>query len=479
MVDPRTVLSSPPQTRSFRSIVLRLWNSTVIWSWAFNGLRLGSGLLVLPLLLLLLTTSDLGFYYILLSLTAITPLLDLGLSISIGRNVNYAMGGAKELRAFGLRSEDLGDGQPNYPLIWKLLHTTRALYRLLALLLLMVMGATGTYVVSLQVQETSYPLITWLSWGMALLSAVFELYFGWWGAFLSNMNQVLTCGRILFFAHAIKLILTCGFLLLGWGLLSVPTAGFIASFIARQLSRRATLKHLPAPTGPRPTRLEIVSLLRILWPNSWRAGLQISSGYLRNMISINLCSLAFGLSASAEYGLSFQIVGIIQGMAMVWTGVKWPLVGQYRARHDHAALRRLLWPRVWLQSITFIVLAVLAYELGPYLLQWLGSGKRMLPGGWFLLLLLTGFLETQLVFWTTLLSMGNRIPSLWPVVTTNVATLLLMLGLVSATVLGLGALVIAPLLMGSLFNYWFWAKAGAQSLQTSWWRFTFAKKGWA
>lgn len=478
MVDPRTVPTAEPPARSFRSLVLRLWSSAVVWSWAFNGLRLGSGLLLVPLLALLLPNPDFGFYYLLLHLTAITPLLDLGLSVSIGRSVNYAMGGATELRAFGLRSEDRGDDKPNYPLIWKLLATTQALYRLLALLLLVVMGALGTYVVSLQVQETSHPWITWLSWGMALLSAVFELYFGWWSTFLSNMNQVLVCGRILFFGHALKLILTCALLLLGWGLLSVPTAGFLTSFITRYYSRRATLKLLPAPVAASPARDEMLSLLRILWPNSWRAGLQISSGYVRNMVSVILCSTVFGLTATGEYSLSVQIVGIIQGMAMVWTGVKWPLVGQYRARHDHAALRHLLWPRVWLQSITFIVLAVLAYELGPYLLQWLGSGKRMLPGGWFWLLLLTGFLETQLIFWTTLLSMENRIPSLWPVVATNLLTLLAMLVLVKTMhdSLGLGALVLAPLLTGGLFNYWYWARAGARSLETSWLRFTFAKQ---
>jgi hypothetical protein len=477
MVDPRTVVSPEPQARSFRSLVLRLWNSTVVWSWAFNGLRLGSGVLVLPILLLSLSKPDLGFYWLLLKLTAISSLLDLGLSLSIGRSVNYAMGGAKELRAFGLQAEDLGDGKPNYSLIWKLLHTTRAFYRVLALFILVVMGAIGTYIVSQQVQETSHPVITWLSWGIAILSAAFELYFGWWSTFLSNMNQVLVCGRILFLGHTIKLILTCGFLLLGWGLLSVPTAGFITSFLTRYLARRAALKLLPAHDSTTTSRAEILALLRILWPNSWRTGLQIGSGYLLSLVSVVLCSTVFGLVATGAYGLSLQIVGLIQGMAMVWTGVKWPLVGQFRARHNHLALRRLLWPRVWLQSVTFIILAVLAYQLGPALLQWLGSGKQMLPGEWFLLLLFTGFLETQFAFWTTLLAMENRIPSLWPVVATNFVTLLLMLVLVNATTLGLGALVLAPLLTGSLFNYWYWAQAGAKSLQTSWLRFTFSKPG--
>jgi hypothetical protein len=473
MPDSCTAVRSKPPARRFTAFVARLWKSAVVWSWGFNGLRLASGLLMLPLLLRLLPNPDLGFYYVLLSLAAIAPVLDLGLSVSIGRSVNYAMGGAKELRAYGLEPRDLADGTPNSALLWKLLHATRALYRLLALVLFVALGIVGTYIVSLRVDETSQPSVTWLSWGAALLNAVFDLYSSWWNSFLRNMNQVLVSGRILFLAYALKLVLACGLLLLGWGLLSVPVAGLFSCLVIRQLSRRACLRALPSHTSAPPSRAETFSLVRTLWPTSWRAGLQNGSGCLTTSLYAIICLKIFGLAANAEYGLSLQIATIIQGMALVWTGVKWPLVGQYRARHDHTALRRLLWPRVWLQSITFIVLALIAYVLAPYLLQWIGSDKKILPSGWFLLLLFNAFLETQIVFWTTLLSMENRIPSLWAVVTTNAAALVLVLLLVNFTHLHLGAFVLAPLLAGSLFNYWFWAKEGARSLQTTWLQFTF------
>jgi O-antigen/teichoic acid export membrane protein len=474
MADDAFVAPAKPQRMRLSSLVSRLWSSTVMWSWGFNGLRLASGLLLLPLLVRLLSTADFGFYYVLLSLTSFAGVLDSVLSIAIGRSVSYAMGGAKELLPFGLQSGDTGDGQPNYKMLWLLLSTTRSLYRFLSLLYFVILGAAGTYIVSLQVHETSQPLITWLSWTFALASAVFDLYFSWWNSFLRNMNQVLISGRIDFLGYTIRLVLACGFLLAGYGLLSLPVAGLIASTITRQMSRRRCLNLLaPFPCSP-PSRAEVLGLLRTLWPNSWRASLQIGSSYLRTSVSVIICSLVFGLAANAEYGLSFQIATLIQGMALVWTGVKWPLVGQYRARQDYAALRRLLWPRVWLQSATFIVLAVLAYAFGPLLIEFIGSEKKILPDGWFLLLLFNAFLETQIVFWTTLLSMENRIPSLWPMVLTNAATLLLLLALVNFTPLGLGAFVIAPFLTGSLFNYWFWLKAGAKSLQTTWFRFTFS-----
>src|SRR5436190_13467698 len=111
-----------------RPIISRLWESSVAWSWALNALRLGSSLLLLPLLLQL-PTPDYGFYFVLLSLQAVVPLLDMGFLLSIDRAVSYAMGGATELQSQGLATGSRADGQPNRALLWKLLHVTRALYR--------------------------------------------------------------------------------------------------------------------------------------------------------------------------------------------------------------------------------------------------------------------------------------------------------------------------------------------------------------
>ena len=72
-----------------------------------------------------------------------------------------------------------------------------------------------------------------------------------------------------------------------------------------------------------------------------------------------------GLVEYAQYGLSGLLVGIISNMAMVWTTVKWQLIGQYRAQHDHVAMQRVLWPRFWLQHLTFLALAACGAPAGP------------------------------------------------------------------------------------------------------------------
>lgn len=459
--------------KNIQGIFSRLNNSAVVWSWAFNGFRLASGLFLLPLLLRKLPIEDLGIYYIFLRLIALTPIIDFGFSVSIGRYVSYAMGGATELKAQGIVPSE-GHLPPNFALLGRLSLSYQHLYRYLALATLVVLGICGTYNVGLNVLESSSPHLTWIAWGVTLLAATLEIYFGWWSAFLRGMNQVVLPAQLAVMGYALQLILAAGLLLWGYGLLSLPIASLVGTMSQRFLARRHCLKllgnHALAPQEPGEP-----SLLRLLWPNTWRVGLQFLSAYLGTAVPTLIFAGLSGSAAFAPYGVSLQIMGICAGMASVWTAVKWALVGQYRTRQDFAALRRMLWPRIWLQSATFVLLAGFAVIAGPVVLHWLSPDKELLPANWLFLLALTAFLELQFSFWTTLLSTENRIPSVWPTVVTNIVALLLFVVLIQATSLGFRALVLSPFLAGCLFSYWYWPLAGARNLQTRWFRFTFSR----
>lgn len=456
---------------SFSTVLRRMHNSAVVWSWAVNGYKIASGLLLLPILLKVLSKQDLGMYYVFVSLAALVPIIDFGLSVAINRFVSYAMAGATELKPQGLVSTDQ-QGPPNYPLVWRLLYTTQRLYGLIALIALVLLGTAGTGIVSLRVQETSSPQLTWIAWGLTLASVAAEIYVLWWATFLNGMNQVLLSARIVVFAYFVKLVLACILLLCGAGLLAWPMAGLVSSFLMWQLARPSCLRRLE---GSPPPGARSLALLRVLWPNSWRAGLQFLSAYLSTHANALICAKVFGLAASAQYGLSLQLVNAVYSMSIVWVTVKWPLVGQYRTREDYEGLRRLLAPRFRLEVLTFVILALAVFFLGPPLLRWHAADQEILPPMWFGFLLLNSFLELQFSFWGTLLSMENRIPSLWPTVATNVASLFLVLALLQWASLGIGTFVVGPLLMGCLFNYWYWAKTGASSLRTDWLRFTFSR----
>jgi len=449
-------------------IARRLGNSTVVWSWAFNFLRLASGLLLLPLLLRQLTKPDLGMYYVFLNLNAIVAVLDLGFSPTIGRFISYAMGGAQKLSAQGLASE-APHGEPNHGLLWELLGTARVFYGYLVLATVLLLGTLGSFMVSRSVAETSSPGFTWLAWSVSIAAIAAETYFNVWNMFLRSMNQVLKATRIYFLTYAIRFVLACLFLLWGGGLLSLPAASLMTSLLVWNLSRTACLRALSG--SPRPATVKWKEHFRTIWPNSWRLGLYFGGSYLSSNANVLLCSDVFGLEAAGRYGLSLQVISIAAGMAGVWTMVKWPFVGQLITRQDIPAVRRLLWPRLWLQVGTFMCLAAAAILAGPVLIRFIKSDKEFLPAAWMTLLALNGLFETHCSIWNTLISMWNKLPMLWPTLATNAVGLALNFIFVRMPDAHPGVLVLGPLLASAALNYWFWPGYGARTLNLSWFEF--------
>jgi hypothetical protein len=287
------------------------------------------------------------------------------------------------------------------------------------------------------------------------------------------MNEVVTAARIAVLATAIRLILAALLLICGWGLLSLPVAALFSSLIQRRLARRRCLELLAGQ--PAPDTVDVKRNLTILWPNSWRMGVYCVGGYLTLNANTAICLQLLGLAANARYGLSTQVLGIATGMASVWTIVKWPVVGQQLAQHDFQAIQRVLRPRLWLQNLSFLAMAGFLILCGPPLLERFGSGKQLLPSVWLGLLALNSLLEMQYTFWGTAIFLGNRFPFLWYSVTSNLLSLLLSLGLIHFSSLGLGALVLGPLISGCLFNYWYWPLYGARFVGTTLFRFLFGR----
>ncbi|MBI3875560.1 MAG: hypothetical protein HY300_06290, partial [Verrucomicrobia bacterium] len=443
-------------------LLARLWRTAVVWSWAYNALRLAAGFLLLPLLLRLLSTPDFGMHFVFQSVAALAMMLDFGFSGAVFRATCFALAGGTEWQSLGLPAAESNQSGPNRALLWQIVRATRLLYRWLALGSIVLLGATGTMLVAPRFAETSVPALTWMAWTVTLLGVAWELLASWWGVVLIAMNQVVLAARLNVLAYALKLALAAALLVAGAGLLSVPLAGLVASIVQRSLMRRACLRFmppedLPAQENPR-------ALLARLWPTSWRQGLMGLGTYGGNVATAFICMEVFGLAANARYGLSLQIMALMQGMAAVWTQVKWPLLSQQRARGDLAAMRRLFQPRLWLQLATFIGMAVVAIPVAPHFVKFIAASKEVLPVSWLALLALNALLDMHLSTWGTLITTENRVPVLWPMLVSTAASLTLMLSLINSTALGLGALVLAPLAVGCLFNYWRWPLEGARTL---------------
>ena len=454
----------------------RLANSTVVWSWVLNGLRAGSGVIVLPLVFRQLSKSDLGMNGVLFSLASLALIVDFGFGPTIDRFISYAMGGAKTLEAQGVPQRGAAH-EPNYELLWELLVATQKLYRYLTVILFFALGIGGTLMVEnlIRTEHTLHPefslLMPRLAWAVTFLSTLLDIYSNWWGVYLRGLNEVRAATKVAALAAIAKFALSVVLLLAGAGLLSLPIASMVSSFIQRRYARVKCLQLLP----PRPVmeHFDLKKHLAVMWPNSWRLGVQLMSTYMITQVNTLVCAHVYHLEASAKYTYSVQLMGYASMMASVWTFIKWPLIGQYQARHDHAMIRRVLWPRIWLQIGTFLVLGSGVLFVAPGLLHWIGKGKELLPVPWLACLMFSAFMDMQMSTCGTLIATGNRLPFIWPGIITNVASMILSLSLLRFTTLGPGAFVLGPILSNAVFNYWYWPPFAARGMKTTLFRFLF------
>ena len=454
----------------------RLANSTIVWSWVLNGLRAGSGVIVLPLVFRQLTKSELGMNGVLFSMAGLALIVDFGFGPTIDRFISYAMGGAKTLEAHGV-PERGEDHAPNYALLWELLVATQKLYRWLTVILFFTLGIGGTLMVErlIRAEHTLHPefslLMPRLAWAVTFLSTLLDIYSNWWGVYLRGLNEVRAATKVAALAAIAKFALSVVLLLSGTGLLSLPIASLVSSYIQRRYARVRCLQLLP----PRPAmdHFDLKKHLAVMWPNSWRLGVQLMSTYMIIQVNALVCAEVFHLEASGAYIYSVQLMGYASMMASVWTFTKWPVIGQYQARHDHAMIQRVLWPRIWLQSATFLVLACGVVFVAPGVLHWIGKDKELLPLKWMLGLMFSVFMEMQMSTCGTLIATGNRLPFIWPGIITNVCSMIFSLLLLRFTALGAGSFVLGPILSNSVFNYWYWPPFAARGLKTTLFRFLF------
>lgn len=441
----------------------RLTQTAVLWMWVNNALRLGTGVLLLGIVVPKFSDTELLIYTVLWSVYAFVVIVDNTIGANMIRFFAYAMGGATNLKGLGVDFEQR-NASPNYDLIWGLMRASQKLYGAFGIGVFGFILALGSFNLYTPAAAAPEPQVVWAALGLTAFAAGLEVFFGWWLAALRGINHVAQASRFAAIAQGIKLILAAALLLFDLGLLAVPIASLVSGVTFRILARVACLKTLPKEI-PDACPLSSRDLIGRILPMCWRVGAVLIS---RNLSTAMLFHLAGKLPTAQGLSFTFShmLLTFVASVSITWTQVKWPLINRYRSEGAFEAMRHALLPRIWLQGLNLFFGALAVAFIAPPALEWLAPEKSILPTALFLLLGANFLLETMFSFWTSLLMADNRLPSLWPTVVHYLLIILVAFWAITWREAGVAALVWSPLLVGLSFNYWYWPSAGARFLKT-------------
>ncbi len=439
----------------------RFVQGDVVWSLVFTGLRLGSGILVLPLALRTIPSAEMGIYYTFMSLSGLAAFLDFGMGGTIGRSAAYAWGGARSFSARGL--PDLHEGtEPNRDLLATLTHLTRFWYYAMALVSFVLLAAVGTLFVNRRIDESGLDSSMTLCWLFFAFVTAYGIGTSFWNMLLSGVGDVKNSARFGAIAQLISTAFLVGALLCGLKIWAYAISLLIGPMISRYLVRKRYSQLLNHPLPAVWSRPDLSVLVK-LWPMTWRMGASVFGIFLVQRGNTLICSAFLGLETTAKYGLTLNLFTIMLQITGVFLAVANPQIARAHVQRDVAGLRRLFIPRLYGGLALASVGAAVLISLGPQILHLIGSQTGMLPVGISILLFAILLLDAHQIGYMNLVLSSNENPFVF----SSLVSSIIMLAIATWTTprFGLVGMILTYGAVQLAWNLWWPVLRGARLLK--------------
>ena len=442
--------------------IIALWgrvrHSAMLYGILATGIRAGANILLLPLVLKVLTPSELALWWVFLTLSLIANFADFGFGQVVTRIYSFLWAGADDFDVEGLRSPP-ENRQPNLVGIRKFHAAVNRLYLWIACIGMVLLVVAGTPFLIRPIAEVANSSLAWTSWALFVLVVGISLSTSQWGLACQGINQVKPLQTSNLISGLMYVLVAAALLLMGWGLLAMVAAIGLRALIGRQLCRCAYLAAVGEDRVPL-DKEELRRVMRRIWPNARKFGGIMIAGFLVYHANVLICSHYLGPEATASYGLTVQIGNFIIACSGLWLAVKWPQITILRTQGQLEEMAVLFARRLTLTIATFVALAVLFVIFGNMLLEWKGTQTRFLDTPLLLLYLLHIGQQHFYVQFGSLAFTENVVPfvklSLW----TGVA--LIALSVVLVHYMGMWGLLLAPLISTVAASTWYITRRGFQ-----------------
>lgn len=435
--------------------VRRIQNSAMLYGALGTLLRVGANLVVVPLILLFMSPAEQAIWWVFLALGGFANLADFGFGQVISRVYSYLWAGAEDFDAEGLRPP-CANREPNIRRIRDLNLAVRFLYLRLALGACLLLGLAGSLFLIAPIRSLPNQPQTWGLWAAYLGSICYSLATSHWLLASQGTNRVRELNVAVLWSSLAYFIIVSLMLWARLGLAAMVTASAVRGVLLRYLARKAYHQAVPATQTEslKPDRI----LLKRLWPNAWKFGLQSLGGYCLANGSVLISSHLLGSAMTASVGLTNQVASFTTGLAVLWLAVKWPQLTMLRTQGRCEEMSVLFARRLGFVMVSFAGLAMLLLLLGNSLLALKGTSTRLLPTPYLAVLLAGAGVSTFYVQWGMLAMTDNTVPFFKVSLLTAFA--MLTLSIVLTRYWGLWGLILGPVAAELSGSAWYVIRRG-------------------
>ncbi|WP_182199796.1 O-unit flippase-like protein [Paraliobacillus salinarum] len=448
---------------------IKVTKKDIAWNYANLFLTTGINIILLPFILVNLSSAEMGLWYVFTSFGTLAILIDFGFSTTIARNVTFVWCGAKEISKEGF-TQTAKESEPNYYLLFKLIRTSKTIYLILASVVFVGLSTIGTLFINESAKEQIAQSDYMIAWIIYFLSVVINIYYAYWPPLLKGIGAIKESNQVLVASKVVQLLLTIIGLYLGYGLIAVSAAYFVGNLVMRLAAiylfnryenvndNLSKFKRNKIPIK------EKKELFLSVWPNAYKQGLISLSNFIQKRASTLISSTYFGLEMASAVGLTQQVFDIIMSVGNALFNTYIPSMSYERVNRNAKKLKSYYLKATGLSGYIILIGGIAAVFISPYLLDLINSETNLLPVILSIILLIQNLLINNHTLSGAYIATGNKIPMYKSYIMTSAFTIIIQLIFVNFTTLGITGVILSGLITNLLFNNWYWPMVSSKEL---------------
>lgn len=436
--------------------MIKINNQDLFWNYLATFLKIGSSILLMPLVLHKMSTQSVGVWNLFISISFFLSLVDFGFNTAFTRNLTYIFSGAKEIKSNGL-AYHIDSGQVNYNLLDEMIRTMRGFYFKLSLfvfLFLLTIGSYYIFYVLKSYQGNNHKILA--SWFLFIIVNTYNLYTLYYESLLIGSGLIMRSKQLIILGQLSYLLIASVLILLDFDLLSIVISQLISVLIVRILSQKIFFTNELKNKLSNCDKDKHTNLLKTIMPNALKIGLTSLGGFLVQRSAIIIGSLFLSLEQIGSYGVSLQIVNLMASLALIHQSTFLTKINELRINGDLQQLKQIHIKSKTVFLITFIFGSLTIYFIAPWVLEFIKSKTHLTSGLIMILMFLVALVENNIILSSNIILSKNIVPFYKA---SLISGFLIVIGLFiffKYTQFGMLNLVLVPLIIDILYQGWKW-----------------------
>lgn len=438
-------------------MVINIQKKDLLWSYIGAALSMTANIIMIPAFVYYLTSNMLGLWYIFCSIGAMTSLFDFGFSTTFARNITYCWSGVSRLKKDDV--DIVSTSSFDWSLLTNVLFVCKRVYLYISVFIFCLLATVGSIYIYM-ISKNIFDYKVCIAWMVYIIALFFNIYYGYFVAFLRGIGQIAAVNKNTVFARIIQIVMSIIVLYLGFGIIGACIAYLLYGFVLRWLCRKDFYTYQNISSNISSSYLDEKKQKEIfatVWHNAWRDGVVSLSNYLSDQACIIIISFYFSLKIIGEYSLIIQITTAIGIVSTIVYSAFQPVIQSAYAKRDKEKIIKTMAVIIYIYILSFIVLALLSVLIGIPVLE---AIKKDLEINIFLFLLasLYQFILRLRNCYTSYFSCTNRIPYVTSFIYTSLASIIFSIVSISYLTINIYIVICVQIISQLIFNAWYWAQ---------------------